>query len=314
MRRLVSYVAGDKAEEDEALSHVLSDILDTPVSPELLPAIEGQIAQKTEDLVGPYELHDFFLYYVPSTAASSPSSSSAPACLTDPRWARSASLPGATGACPPTPWRPCGWRSWRGWSDVNIYADLFLTFAKIGVCTFGGGYAMLPILQRELVEKRGWATEEELSDYFAIGQCTPGIIAVNTATFVGHSRKGAAGGVVATLGLVFPCLVIIMLIAAFLQNFAEQPVVVHAFNGVRACVCALILSSVLKLRKSTVVDGPTAGVFAVVLVLAVLGSFVSFPAGWAGSVLSFLCSPVVLVVAAGVAGLCIRAARGGLRP
>lgn len=96
---------------------------------------------------------------------------------------------------------------------------------------------------------------------------------------------------VATLGLVFPCLVIIMLIAAFLQNFAEQPVVVHAFNGVRACVCALILSSVLKLRKSTVVDGPTAGVFAVMLVLAVLGSFVSFPAGWAGSVLSFLCSP-----------------------
>ncbi len=250
---------------------------------------------------------------------------------------------------------------------MNIYADLFLTFAKIGVCTFGGGYAMLPILQRELVEKRGWATEEELSDYFAIGQCTPGIIAVNTATFVGHSRKGAAGGVVATLGLVFPCLVIIMLIAAFLQNFAEQPVVVGAgpagggggggrrrgrggkrrqtpggvgfpclvffllsaafpptfpeppvgapaFTGGRACVCALILSSVLKLRKSTVVDGPTAGVFAVVLVLAVLGSFVSFPAGWAGSVLSFLCSPVVLVVAAGVAGLCIRAARGGLRP
>ena len=131
---------------------------------------------------------------------------------------------------------------------------------------------------------------------------------------MGHSRKGAAGGVVATLGLVFPCLVIIMLIAAFLQNFAEQPVVVHAFNGVRACVCALILSSVLKLRKSTVVDGATAGVFAVVLVLAVLGSFVSFPAGWAGSVLSFLCSPVVLVVAAGVAGLCIRAAKGGLRP
>lgn len=85
-------------------------------------------------------------------------------------------------------------RNWRGWSDVNIYADLFLTFAKIGVCTFGGGYAMLPILQRELVEKRGWATEEELSDYFAIGQCTPGIIAVNTATFVGHSPEGSGGG------------------------------------------------------------------------------------------------------------------------
>ena len=196
---------------------------------------------------------------------------------------------------------------------MNIYLELFWTFAKIGVCTFGGGYAMLPILQRELVEKRGWATEEELSDYFAIGQCTPGIIAVNTATFVGHSQKGAAGGVVATLGLVFPCLVIIMLVAAFLQNFAELPAVVHAFNGVRACVCALILSSVLKLRKSSVVDGPTTVIFAAVLVLAVAGNFAPMPAGPAWAVMGFLTSPVVLVVAAGTAGLCIRAAKGGLR-
>ena len=196
---------------------------------------------------------------------------------------------------------------------MNLYLDLFVTFAKVGVCTFGGGYAMLPILQRELVEKRGWAAEEELSDYFAIGQCTPGIIAVNTATFVGHKLRGAAGGVAATLGLVFPCLVIIMLIAAFLQNFADLPVIVHAFNGVRACVCALILSSVLKLRKSTVVDKPTVIIFAVVLVLAVAGNFASFPANALGSVLSFICSPIVLVVAAGVTGLCVRAAKGGLK-
>ena len=196
---------------------------------------------------------------------------------------------------------------------MNLYLDLFVTFAKVGVCTFGGGYAMLPILQRELVEKRSWATEEELSDYFAIGQCTPGIIAVNTATFVGHKLRGAAGGVAATLGLVFPCLVIIMLIAAFLQNFADLPVIVHAFNGVRACVCALILSSVLKLRKSTVVDKPTVAIFVVVLVLAVAGNFASFPANAIGSVLSFICSPIVLVVAAGVTGLCVRAAKGGLK-
>lgn len=195
---------------------------------------------------------------------------------------------------------------------MNIYFDLFFTFAKIGVCTFGGGYAMLPILQRELVEKRGWATEEQLSDYFAIGQCTPGIIAVNTATFVGHARKGALGGVIATLGLAFPCLVIIMLIAAFLQNFADLPAVIHAFNGVRACVCALILSSVLKLRKSTVVDLPTLVLFLVVLALAVAGNFAAFPATVLGSVLEFVCSPIVLVVASGVAGLCIRAAKGGL--
>ena len=197
---------------------------------------------------------------------------------------------------------------------MNLYFELFWTFAKIGVCTFGGGYAMLPILQRELVEKRNWTSEAELSDYFAIGQCTPGIIAVNTATFVGHKLKGAAGGVAATLGLVFPCLVIIMIIAAFLQNFAQLPAVVHAFNGVRACVCALILSSVLKLRKSTVVDLPTALIFLVVAALAVAGNFVSFPAGTAlGAVMGFLTSPIVLVVLAGVAGLCIRAAKGGLK-
>ena len=197
---------------------------------------------------------------------------------------------------------------------MNIYLDLFLTFARIGICTFGGGYAMLPILQRELVEKKEWTTQAELSDYFAIGQCTPGIIAVNTATFVGHSRRGAAGGVVATLGVAFPCLVVIMLIAAFLQNFAHLPAVIHAFNGVRACVCALILSSVLKLRKSTVIDAPTAVIFVLVLVLAVAGNFAPIPTQtvW-GTVVSYLCSPVVLVVASGVAGLCIRAARGELK-
>ena len=197
---------------------------------------------------------------------------------------------------------------------MNLYFDLFWTFAKIGVCTFGGGYAMLPILQRELVEKRDWTTEAELSDYFAIGQCTPGIIAVNTATFVGHKLKGPVGGVVATQGLVFPCLVIIMLIAAFLQNFAELPAVIHAFNGVRACVCALILSSVLKLRKSTVVDVPTAIIFVAVAVLAVVGNFVTFPAGTAlAVVMGFVTSPIVLVVLAGVTGLCVRAAKGGLK-
>ena len=105
---------------------------------------------------------------------------------------------------------------------MNLLADLFLTFARIGVCTFGGGYAMLPILQRELVENKQWATEGELADYYAVGQCTPGIIAVNTATFVGRGVAGVAGGVVATLGLVFPSIVIIMVIAAFLKNFYRR--------------------------------------------------------------------------------------------
>ena len=196
---------------------------------------------------------------------------------------------------------------------MNRYADLFLTFARIGGCTFGGGYAMLPILQREIVEKKGWASEEELADYFAIGQCTPGVIAVNTATFVGQKQKGVPGGIVATLGVVFPSLVIILVIAAFLQNFADIPAVVHAFNGVRACVCALILSSVLKLRRTTIVDGLTTGIFLVVLALALAGNFARFPDNALGAVLDFICSPIVLVVAAGVTGLWARAAKGGLK-
>ena len=172
--------------------------------------------------------------------------------------------------------------------------ELFYTFAKVGVMTFGGGYAMLPILQREVVEKKGWATEEELTDYFAVGQCTPGIIAVNTATFIGYKYRGIPGGVLATLGLVFPSLVIITLIAAFLSNFAHIPAVQHALAGVNACVVALIASSVIKLGKSTIIDALTVGIFLVVLALAF---FVGL-------------SPAILIVCAGVLGYAWRRIRG----
>ena len=196
---------------------------------------------------------------------------------------------------------------------MNILVSLFLTFARIGVCTFGGGYAMLPILQRELVEDKKWATETELADYYAVGQCTPGIIAVNTATFVGRSQAGIAGGVVATLGLVFPSLVIIMVIAAFLQNFMHLEFVIHAFNGVRAGVVALILSSVIKLFKNAVMDWPTRVIYAVVLILAGYGTLFSLPQGALGAALGVRSSPVFLVIAAGAAGLGVRWAKGGLK-
>ena len=196
---------------------------------------------------------------------------------------------------------------------MNLLVDLFVTFARIGVCTFGGGYAMLPILQRELVENKKWATEGELADYYAVGQCTPGIIAVNTATFVGRGQAGIAGGVFATLGLVFPSIVIIMVIAAFLQNFMHISWVIHAFNGVRAGVVALIASSVIKLFKTSVIDWPTRVIYAVVLVLAAWGTFFSLPAGIPGTVLGVVTSPVFLVIAAGAVGLCVRAAKGGLK-
>ena len=192
---------------------------------------------------------------------------------------------------------------------MNIFLDLFLTFAKVGAMTFGGGYAMLPILQREVVEKKGWCSEEELADYFAIGQCTPGIIAVNTATFLGAKQKGTLGGIVATLGMVFPSAVIITLIAAFLRNFADIPAVGHAFNGVRAAVVALIASSVLKLGRTTVKDLPSWIIFLCVLALSVFDKQLeaAFPA------VSFLFSPVTYVLLAGAAGFLIRLGKGGLK-
>ncbi len=168
--------------------------------------------------------------------------------------------------------------------------DLFVTFARIGAMTFGGGYAMLPILQREIVDKRGWATNEELTDYYAIGQCTPGIIAVNTATFIGNKKRGLPGGIAATLGVVFPSIIVISIIAAFLSNFADIPVVRDAFAGVRVCVFVLILNATVRLCRASVKDA-----FGVIVFLAVM----------AGSTLLDL-SPVIFVVAAGIAGIMIK--------
>ena len=154
---------------------------------------------------------------------------------------------------------------------------LFWTFAKMGIMTFGGGYAMLPILQREVVENRHWATEEEIMDYYAIGQCTPGIIAVNTATFIGQKKRGSIGGIVSTLGLVFPSLVIISVLAGLITNFSHLVWVQNAFTGIQVCVCVLIVNAVTKLLKKSVVDKQTALIFVVVLVG---GIFVNISPAW----------------------------------
>lgn len=132
--------------------------------------------------------------------------------------------------------------------------DIFLTFCRIGGFTFGGGYAMLPIIQQEIVEKKNWATDEEVMDYYAIGQCTPGIIAVNTATFIGYKHKGIIGSIVATLGVVFPSVVIITLIALYFSRFQEISIIQHAFGGIRPAVAALILNTVVKMYRKSVKD------------------------------------------------------------
>ncbi len=129
---------------------------------------------------------------------------------------------------------------------------IFLAFAKIGVMTFGGGYAMLPMLKREIVENKKWASEDELLDWFAIGQSTPGVIAVNTATFVGYYRLGVGGAIAATIGVVFPSVVIIIIAAALIQNFYEYPIVGHALAGISAAVSILIFNTVIRLWKKGV--------------------------------------------------------------
>ena len=180
---------------------------------------------------------------------------------------------------------------------MKKYIDLFLVFAKIGVMTFGGGYAMLPMLERELIDNRGWTTNEELMDYFAVAQCTPGVIAVNTATFIGYKLYGNLGGIVATLGVVFPSLVIITTIAGVLTNFADIPAVKHAFAGVRVCVCVLIFNAVVKLWKKSVVDKKTLALYAVILLASLLTDL----------------SPVIFVLFAAVSGIVLQVAlkKGG---
>lgn len=149
---------------------------------------------------------------------------------------------------------------------------------------------MLPILQREVVENKGWATDEELTDYFAIGQCTPGVIAVNTATFIGQKHRGILGGIVATLGVVFPSLVIIAALAGVITTFSHLAWVQHAFAGIRVCVCVLIFNAVLKLWKGAVKDVWGLVIFLVILALSVFTKL----------------SPIIYVLAAAVAGLLIK--------
>ena len=164
--------------------------------------------------------------------------------------------------------------------------NLFWVFAQMGACCFGGGYAMLSLLQKIIVEKHHWATEDELMDYYAIGQCTPGIIAINTSTFIGYKRKGIPGAIAASVGFLTPSIIIITVIAAFLENFADLPVVAHALAGIRVCVCVLILDAVLNLGKKSVRDTSSWIIF---LVTAALAFFTNI-------------STVILVVAAGVVG------------
>ena len=172
--------------------------------------------------------------------------------------------------------------------------ELYWTFVRIGLVTFGGGYAMLPILERELVDKRHWTTMDELRDYFSIGQCTPGIIAMNVSTFIGEKRNSVKGAIAASVGFLTGPVILILLIAMFISNFAHLEVVQHAFAGIRVCVCVLILQAVLRLWKSSVVDPVALVIYIVVFALHAFSG-----------VLPVKIPAAVLVILAGVAGVII---------
>ena len=177
--------------------------------------------------------------------------------------------------------------------EMKTLWELYYTWFKMGLFTFGGGYAMLPMIQREVIDKHHWCSEEEIMDYYAIGQVTPGIIAVNTATFVGYDVKGVPGGIIATLGVISPSIVIITIIAGLITNFSELAVVQSALRGIQVAVCALMFTAVVKLYKNSVKNAVSFVIFAVALVLAYFTNI----------------STVILVIAAGAVGYALSVMR-----
>lgn len=176
-----------------------------------------------------------------------------------------------------------------------VYLDLFATFFRIGLLTFGGGLTMLPLLKYELVESKKWISEERLLDCYAIGQCTPGIIAVNTATYVGYIKKGIAGGICATLGMISPSIVIITVVAMFMQNFMEAAIIQHALMGIRGAVCALMLNTVVSLAKKSLISPVAIIICAVALGLSL---FTAVPT-------------IAIIIIAGIAGVIVDKIKGG---
>jgi chromate transporter len=166
-------------------------------------------------------------------------------------------------------------------------------FLKIGSLMIGGGYSMLPLLIRELVERHQIITEDELTDYMAVAQCTPGVIAVNTATFVGYKVRRVRGAIVATLGVITVPMILIVLIAAVLRGLMQYPIVEHIFAGIRLAVCALITAAVYKLYKKTVKNPTTFILFLLAFLFVTVGGV----------------SPVFVVLGAAIVGL----AWGGLK-
>ena len=180
---------------------------------------------------------------------------------------------------------------------MNIYLDMTLTFMRIGLFTFGGGYSMLPLLQREIVEKKGWATEDQLLDYYAVAQSIPGLIGINTVSFIGYKKKGIPGAIVSALGLITPSIVVILIIAAIFDLLLGLDLIRHAFSGIRIAVCALVSYTVYKLAKAKVID-----VFTLIWMLSAFAAIAFFGM-----------NPILVVVFSFLVGNAVKAIGGRKR-
>ena len=180
---------------------------------------------------------------------------------------------------------------------MKEYFELYWAFFRIGGLTFGGGLSMLPMLKYELVEKKNWVSEEQLLDCYAVGQCTPGIIAVNTATYVGYLKKGLAGAIWGTAGMISPSILIITVLCSFLNNFIDNVWVQHALMGIRGVVCALMLNTVISFAKKSLVS-PLCVVIGIIAMA--LAMFTDIPT-------------VLIVVVAAVTGILYEKVRGGAK-
>ncbi len=177
-------------------------------------------------------------------------------------------------------------------SIIKKCGELFLAFFKIGLFTFGGGYAMLSIIENEFVEKKQWMSEQEMMDMIAIAESTPGPVAINSATYVGHRNGGVWGALCATLGVVIPSFTIIFLISLFLEPFLQITLVAKAFHGIKAAVAVLIINAALKLRKS--VKKNLASLLSVIAVVILeLG----------GALWGFEISSILMILAGAVLGI-----------
>ena len=179
---------------------------------------------------------------------------------------------------------------------MKEYLEVLIAFLRVGLFTFGGGYAMIPVVERELIKKKGWTTFDEVMEYYTIAQITPGLIGVNLSTFVGYKQKGVSGGILATLGFILPGVTLITVVALFISNFAEYPAVAHAFAGIRIAVGALILDTVVKMVKGVFKDIKALVIYIAVFTVAVLPP---------GTVPALVKSPVTLVLVSGLVGLWI---------